>query len=104
MAVFGKALGNGYAISSVVGKKDIMKEANSSFISSTFWTERIGSTAGLKTIQFMENNKTWLKIKEIGTRIQNGWGKLAKNHNLKIDIIDTDPQASLGKRLSLIHI
>ena len=41
IVVYGKALGNGYAITSVVGKGDIMKEANKTFISSTFWTERI---------------------------------------------------------------
>ena len=40
--MFGKALGNGYAISAVIGKKKIMNKALKSFISSTFWTERIG--------------------------------------------------------------
>ena len=38
--VLGKALGNGYAINAIIGKKDIMKFANNSFISSTFWTEK----------------------------------------------------------------
>ena len=31
-----------------------MEAAQSSFISSTFWTERIGPTAGLKTLEIME--------------------------------------------------
>ena len=42
MALFGKALGNGYAVTAVIGKRDIMENAQASFISSTFWTERIG--------------------------------------------------------------
>ena len=42
IATFGKALGNGYAITAVVGSDKIMSNASSSFISSTFWTERIG--------------------------------------------------------------
>ena len=50
MAMFGKALGNGFAITSVIGKKKIMDHAQNTFISSTIWGERIGSVAGLKTL------------------------------------------------------
>ena len=50
MAMFGKALGNGYAITAVIGKDSVMQSAQSTFISSTFWTERIGPTAALKTL------------------------------------------------------
>ena len=51
MAMFGKALGNEYAITAVIGKRAVMKEAQRSFISSTFWTERIKPTAALKTMK-----------------------------------------------------
>ena len=47
MAMFGKALGNGYAITATIGRREIMEAAQPSFISSTFWTERIGPTAAL---------------------------------------------------------
>ena len=40
LAMFGKALGNGYAITAVVGKKEVMEHAQNTFISSTFWTEK----------------------------------------------------------------
>ena len=50
LAIFGKALGNGYAITAVIGKKDFMDAAQKTFISSTFWTERIGSAA-IKTFK-----------------------------------------------------
>merc|ERR1712000_183019 len=49
MAIYGKAMGNGYAITSVVGRREIMEAAQSTFISSTFWTERIGPAAALKS-------------------------------------------------------
>ena len=39
MAIFGKAMGNGYPINAILGKKEIMNAAQSTFISSTFWTE-----------------------------------------------------------------
>ena len=54
MAIFGKALGNGYAITAVLGKDEVMEKAKKSFMSSTFWTERIGPTAALKTLEIME--------------------------------------------------
>ena len=38
--MFGKALGNGYAITAVLGKK-IMEAGQNTFISSTFWTEEL---------------------------------------------------------------
>ena len=66
IAIFGKALGNGYAITAIIGKRDVMDYAQESFISSTFWTERIGSAAALATIDFMEKNKSWKNVKAIG--------------------------------------
>ena len=53
IAIFGKALGNGYAITAVIGRRAVMEAAQSTFISSTFWTERIGPTAALKTLEVM---------------------------------------------------
>ena len=54
VVLFGKALGNGYAINAIVGKKEIMEECQKTFISSTFWTERIGPSAAIKTIEIMK--------------------------------------------------
>jgi glutamate-1-semialdehyde 2,1-aminomutase len=49
VAMFGKTIGNGYALTAVVGRREVMEAAQKTFISSTFWTERIGPTAALKT-------------------------------------------------------
>ena len=57
LAIFGKSLGNGYAINAIIGKKKIMNSAKKSFISSTFWTERIGPTAAIKTLDEMKKKK-----------------------------------------------
>lgn len=66
IAMFGKALGNGYAVTAILGKKHVMECAQKTFISSTFWTERIGSVAALKTLEVMEREKTWNKITNLG--------------------------------------
>ncbi len=84
IAMFGKTLGNGYAIAAVVGRRSVMEAAQSTFISSTFWTERIGPTAALATLKAMEDMKSWEIITNIGKKIKNGWQKLADSHNLSI--------------------
>ena len=86
MAVFGKALGNGYAITAVIGKREVMEATQSTFISSTFWTERIGPVAGLKTLKIMEREKSWEKITESGKYIGSRWKKLAGKYDLPIEI------------------
>ena len=85
MAMFGKALGNGYAITASIGKREIMEAAQTTFISSTFWTERIGPTAALKTLEVMERVKSWDTITRTGLSIRQGWQRLADKHGLKID-------------------
>ena len=84
MAVFGKTLGNGYAITAVIGKREIMEAAQSTFISSTFWTERIGPSAALKTLEVMERERSWERITRTGRDITARWKALAAKHGLRI--------------------
>ncbi len=84
MAMFAKALGNGFAVSAVIGRKEIMKAAETTFISSTFWTERIGSVAGLATLKIMEREKSWEKITSTGENINKEWIRLAKEFELPL--------------------
>jgi glutamate-1-semialdehyde 2,1-aminomutase len=86
MAIFGKALGNGYAITSVIGKRDVMEAAQSTFISSTFWSERIGPAAALKTLEVMEREKSWDHISQTGKSIGVQWQDLANKYDLKIQL------------------
>lgn len=85
MAMFGKALGNGYAITATIGRREIMEAAQSTFISSTFWTERIGPTAALKTLEVMERTKSWEAVTQTGLRIRSRWQTLANKHGLAIE-------------------
>lgn len=84
MAIFGKALGNGYAITAVIGKRKIMKNTKDTFLSSTFWTERIGPAAALATLNEMKKTKSWLRITKIGKFIRNEIKKIAKKNNINI--------------------
>lgn len=84
MAVFGKTLGNGYAINAVLGRRAVMEAAQTTFISSTFWTERIGPAAALKTLEVMERERSWDRITETGESIRALWQELADRHGLTI--------------------
>ncbi len=86
MLMLGKAIGNGYAITAVLGKKEIMRSISDTFISSTFWTESIGPTAALKTLEIMEKKKTWNYITKLGIYVRSQWKKLAKKNRIKIKI------------------
>jgi glutamate-1-semialdehyde 2,1-aminomutase len=96
IAIFGKALGNGYAINAIIGKKEIMDSAKSTFISSTFWTERIGPTAALETIKNMEKIKSWKIISSIGKKIKKNWKIIAKENKLSINIQGIDSLANFS--------
>lgn len=84
MAMFGKALGNGYAITATIGRKSVMEAAQSTFISSTFWTERIGPIAALKTLEVMERERSWERVTATGLELRQQWQGLADRHGLKI--------------------
>ena len=89
IAMYGKALGNGYAITAVVGKKEIMDCAQDSFISSTFWTERIGPAAAIKTLDIMKEIKSWEILPKVGNTISKTWKEIFESVNLKYEIFGT---------------
>jgi len=94
IVVYAKALGGGYAISAVVGRKEVMDFAQETFISSTMWTERIGFVAALKTIDILTANKVWEHLIEIGTKIGDGWKRLADSHGIDLEITEFKPLIS----------
>ena len=102
IAIFGKALGNGYAINAILGKKEIMQSINTTFISSTFWTERIGPTAALETLNVMEKEKSWEKITKIGRDIKKNWRKMASENSLDINVsgLDAMPKIYFKSKLN----
>lgn len=86
IAVFGKAISNGYPLGVVLGKSSIMQTAQETFISSTYWTEGIGFTAGLSTINKFVENKVADYIYELGTYYQDNLREVIKNNNMNITV------------------
>jgi glutamate-1-semialdehyde 2,1-aminomutase len=86
IALFGKTLGNGYAITAAIGRREVMEAAQTTFISSTFWSERIGPTAALKTLEVMERERSWETITRIGDEVCGRWIGLAERHGLSLEV------------------
>lgn len=94
MAIFGKTLGNGYAITAVVGRENIMTRAQDTFISSTFWTERIGPVAALKTLEVMQREQSWVRVTQLGRSIKSGWEMISHESKVPIQVFGLDALAS----------
>ena len=95
IAVFAKAISNGYPMGAVIGREEVMDAAQTSFISSTYWTERIGPTAAIATIKKMLEHNVPSHLEKIGKLVERGWVELIKKHNLSIEILPPYPLITL---------
>ena len=94
IVLYGKAMGNGYAISAVVGKEEVMQAAKNTFISSMFWSERIGYSAGLATLDKMKRKNVPELISLTGLQAKQIWASAAEEAGLVVEISGLDALAS----------
>ena len=93
IAVFSKALGNGYPIAAIIGKANVMEAAQKTFISSTYWTDRIGPTAALAMIRKHRDMNVAQHLIHLGDQIQKGWRKQANKHGLSLQVGGLKPMS-----------
>lgn len=86
IAVFGKALGNGYPIGAIIGTSESMEGAHYSFISSTYWTEGVGPAASLATLEKMNSIDVVNHIAKVGTMTKQAWETSGKKYGLPIEV------------------
>ncbi len=86
VAVFSKALGNGYPMAAIIGTAKVMEAAQRSFISSTMWTERIGPAAALATMKKHAHINVGAHLMDIGRQVQEGWMDLGRKHNIALTV------------------
>ena len=103
IAIFAKAMGNGYPISSVIGKKSVMDSAQNTFISSTMWTERVGFTAALACLDKMEKYNVQSDLVSYGKLLKKGWQKISKESKVEITTggLDSIPNFSFNYKNSI---
>ena len=91
MAVFAKAISNGYPMAAIIGKESVMQSAQSTFISSTYWTEKIGPVAALATIRKHRSLNVGQHLIDVGKRIQEGWSLAAERIGLQVHVSGIPP-------------
>jgi len=91
IAVFAKALANGYPMAAIVGQRNFMDAAQDTFVSSTMWTERIGPVAALATLRKFRDENVSRHLMRIGKRVQDGWAEAARNADLPIHVSGISP-------------
>jgi len=93
IAVFGKAISNGYPMSVIIGKSWIMEKAQDTFISSTYWTERAGLAASIKTLEILQRENVPEFLINVGKKVKEIWEKYSEKHGIEIEISGIDPLA-----------
>lgn len=91
LAVFSKALGNGYPIAAVIGRTRVMEAAQRTFISSTNWTERVGPAAALAVIHKHRERNVAAHLDVLGAQVQEGWQRLGAAHGLGLEVSGIRP-------------
>ena len=86
IAVFAKAISNGYAMSAVVGRESVMSALSSSFVSSTYWTEKLGPAAALATIETMRREAVFGHLDWLGRQVQDIWNEAANAAGVEVSI------------------
>jgi len=77
LATFAKGMANGYPLSAVAGKREIMELASSLFISTTYGGECLSLAAGLATINELQRTNAYTHMFAMGERLQKGINTLA---------------------------
>lgn len=91
MAVFAKGISNGYPMAAIIGVSDVMKAFQSTFVSSTYWTERIGPTAALATIRKHRQCDVARHLLETGNQVRSGWRAAATRAKLAVTLGGMQP-------------
>lgn len=97
LACYGKIIGGGFAISAVVGPRDLMKLADPRrrdagesycFLSGTLTGNPVSATAGLATLQVLKESGTYERLKAQTRLLAGGLRDLAQRKGLSVLVSD----------------
>lgn len=83
LGCFGKAMGNGYPIAAVVGRRDVMMTMDDIFFSFTFGGDVLALAASIATIKEMKSRNVIEHLWKQGERLKDGYNALAKHYGLE---------------------
>jgi len=83
IVVYSKAIANGFPFACLIANDKLFKSAEDCFISSTLWTEKIGTIAALETIKYFIKNKVKEVVKNGGQKFRSILFNNSKKHGYK---------------------
>src|SRR3989339_438953 len=99
LAIFGKALANGFPLSALAGKKHLMKqlEDEKCFFSASYATEKASLAAGIKTIAIIQRDGVISHVWKMGAMLKDGIRKIIDKYELNsiLDIVGLAPMTHL---------
>jgi len=100
LATFSKGIANGYPLSVVVGKEDIMAATEKTFISGTFFPDSAPMVAALETIRELEEKNAIQHMWCIGEKLVNGLNELISEFHIPAQVVGPTPMPFLlfGKK------
>ena len=96
IAVFAKAISNGHPMAAIIGRANVMQAAQESFISSTYWTERVGPVAALATLRKMQTIDLPAHLAKVGNQLRNGLAEIAQKHEVPMTLSGHPALTSIG--------
>jgi len=91
MATFGKAIGNGYPVSAVAGRRQVMRAVEFSFISSSYWSEPASMAAAIAIQKMIRTEDVIGHIWRMGERYQEGIRRIAKDTEFPMSVHGLPP-------------
>jgi glutamate-1-semialdehyde aminotransferase len=82
MTTLSKALGNGWPIAAVVGKREVMQAAAGLHLSATYHGETTGMAAAMATLDFVESHPVAEHVWALGAELIEGLNAAAARHGV----------------------
>ncbi|WP_236973688.1 aminotransferase class III-fold pyridoxal phosphate-dependent enzyme [Membranihabitans maritimus] len=80
IVVYAKAMSNGYPFGAIVGKKEVMEGSENSFISSSYWTDGVGTSAALAVLNKIQELNIQATLWKKGEAFQKQLKELAQKY------------------------
>jgi glutamate-1-semialdehyde 2,1-aminomutase len=87
LATFGKAIANGYPLTAITGRREIMEASKDLFISSTFWDDAASLAAGMAAVTKIRDRNVPQHIASQGRRYMTEWRALAERHGIEARVV-----------------
>lgn len=98
MSIFAKAMGSGYPISAIVGKKEwmVLLEEAKVIHAGTMNSSNPTIAAALATIEILETENPYERLFRLGNKLMDGLRKSAKQNNLNLNVQGPGPMFNVA--------